>query len=59
MVKSLCLLAFATTVLAAGYIKREFETEYVKTIVKREIPDENLDENITLAARRSVRLLFV
>jgi hypothetical protein len=57
MIKALCFLAFATTAVAAGYIKREFETEYVKTTVKRDIPDQDLDENITLTARRSVSLL--
>ena len=54
MITTLCALACATTALGAGYVKRDFETEYVKTIVKREIPSQDLDENITLAQQRSV-----
>jgi hypothetical protein len=50
------LVLLSATALAhtPGYVKREFHTEYVKPLTKRQIPDQDLDENITLASRRSV-----
>ena len=53
--KSLFLLASATTALAASkFIKKDFEVEYANGLSKRDIPAQDLDENITLASRRSV-----
>lgn len=55
--KSLFLLASATTALAANkFVKKGFEVEYAKSLSKREIPAQDLDENITLAQMRSVCL---
>ena len=53
--KSLLLLTAASTALAASkFIKKDFAVEYVNTISKRDIPAEDLDENVTLASQRSV-----
>ena len=53
--KSLFLLASATTALAANkFVRKEFEVEYANSLSKRDIPAQDLDENITLAQMRSV-----
>lgn len=57
--KSLFLLASATIAFAANkFIKKGFEVEYAKGLSKREIPAQDLDENITLAQMRSVCLPY-
>ena len=55
MLSSLLLLVCAGAALARdGFVKLDFEREYVKEIRKRQAPADELDENITLAEGRSV-----
>ena len=60
MLSSLLLLGCACLTLAQdGFVKLDFEREYVKEITKRQVASGDLDENVTLAEGRSVSLVFL
>lgn len=57
MISSLLLLGCAGAAVAKdGFVKLDFHREYERQIQKRQIAPSDLDENITLAQFRSVRL---
>ena len=55
MLSSLLLLVLTGAALAKdGFVKLDFEREYVKEVMKRQVTASELDENVTLAQQRSV-----
>jgi hypothetical protein len=56
MLSSILLLGCAGLAVARdGFVKLDFQREYVKQISKRQVAEDDLDENVTLAQGRSVR----